>query len=356
MKYYKLLFIILAFSSCTKRTEINYNETKSIKDLLSIAKEENKYIYVEVFHGDCHVCEDLDDLYRETEIDTFLNNNYIFKKNNFNLLEDYSLSRTFKIRATPSFCVFSDKGELVYLFEGLRSKDFFLNNLKAALVSKGRFCPNYRTDLHTSEKNIYKVYNNALKANNILKDYSGSVEEINEALEFAKTSINIQPYFYNLYLAYKCYCILDDQEHAIKYANKALAYDSKLNQNIYEYLFEELNKYLMSKSGLIDNNNAPHAYFENSSHDFGKINLNKEYVCKFKYKNTGLKPLIIHKIHTSCNCSTPLWDKEPLLPNETVELTLKFKSDEKGRFLKTINIISNNYSGVISLQIKGYVK
>lgn len=98
--------------------------------------------------------------------------------------------------------------------------------------------------------------------------------------------------------------------------------------------------------------------FEAKSHNFGKIEESAGYVsCVFKFKNTGDIPFVINTIGVSCGCTTPQWNKAPVMPGKSGEITVTF--DPLGRpgiFEKSINITCNAGGGSIKLLISGDVK
>ena len=97
--------------------------------------------------------------------------------------------------------------------------------------------------------------------------------------------------------------------------------------------------------------------FENPQYDFGVISQGEVVLHTFKYKNTGNGSLVITDITTSCGCTATKWDKEPLRPNETAEIEVKFDSYGKmGTQSKSITIIANTEPIETTLQITGMVE
>lgn len=61
-----------------------------------------------------------------------------------------------------------------------------------------------------------------------------------------------------------------------------------------------------------------------------------------KYKNGGRNPLVINFAKSSCNCSSILYNKQPLEPNGADSLKVIFHAaDESGIQTKTIIIGAN---------------
>ncbi len=83
--------------------------------------------------------------------------------------------------------------------------------------------------------------------------------------------------------------------------------------------------------------------FEKTTHDFGTLHEKDIVDYVYKFKNTGDAPLIIEKIRASCGCTVPSgWKKEPIMPGESSEFTVKFNTRNKiHKQRKTISIYCN---------------
>ena len=67
--------------------------------------------------------------------------------------------------------------------------------------------------------------------------------------------------------------------------------------------------------------------FEKTSYNFGSFSESSPKVtCKFKFKNTGDGPLVIHQAIASCGCTVPQYPKEPIKPGESGEVTVTYDS------------------------------
>ncbi len=97
--------------------------------------------------------------------------------------------------------------------------------------------------------------------------------------------------------------------------------------------------------------------FDKISYDFGTFDWSrgKTKTINFKYTNKGSNPLIITNIETSCGCTIPDWNNEPLMPNETSNLKIIYDSKTLGRFKKSITVFYNGESSPQKLIIKGEV-
>lgn len=100
---------------------------------------------------------------------------------------------------------------------------------------------------------------------------------------------------------------------------------------------------------------GPEITFEKMEHDYGTIKQGDNGDCIFSFKNTGNEPLIISNVNKSCGCTTPTWNKEPILPGQTGKINVGYNTNNIGSFSKTITVISNGISPSITLTIKGNV-
>ena len=100
--------------------------------------------------------------------------------------------------------------------------------------------------------------------------------------------------------------------------------------------------------------------FESQIIDYGVIEHNSEPFRKFKFTNTGDKPLIIKSVKGSCGCTVPSYKKEDgsveWTPNESGIIEVRYATNRLGEFIKNI-IVKTNMPGnkPIILTIKGKV-
>jgi len=96
--------------------------------------------------------------------------------------------------------------------------------------------------------------------------------------------------------------------------------------------------------------------FKKDTHDYGDLRYGADGTVKFEFKNTGKSPLIISNASASCGCTIPEWPKEPILPNASSSITVKYDTKRPGIINKSITITSNAENEPTKvLQIKGSV-
>jgi Protein of unknown function (DUF1573) len=83
--------------------------------------------------------------------------------------------------------------------------------------------------------------------------------------------------------------------------------------------------------------------WEKSSHDFGDLTQGDKVEYTFRFRNTGMEPLIITNVQVTCGCTTPKgWARDPIPPGQPGEITIAFNSLGKfGKQNKVVTIISN---------------
>ncbi|MBW7847816.1 MAG: DUF1573 domain-containing protein [Bacteroidales bacterium] len=102
--------------------------------------------------------------------------------------------------------------------------------------------------------------------------------------------------------------------------------------------------------------NGPEITFTETSHDYGTILLNGNGTYEFEFKNTGNEPLILSQPRSSCGCTVPSWPRQPILPGETDKIKVTYNTSIKGKFQKSVTVISNAVTNKnVVLTIKGEV-
>lgn len=63
-----------------------------------------------------------------------------------------------------------------------------------------------------------------------------------------------------------------------------------------------------------------------STHEFGKVKKGEQVEHVYEVTNTGTNPLIISQVKPGCGCTAPDYTKDPILPGQKGQITLKFDS------------------------------
>jgi len=79
-----------------------------------------------------------------------------------------------------------------------------------------------------------------------------------------------------------------------------------------------------------------------SVYNFPKATEGDKVEYKFRFKNTGIKPLIIVNVSATCGCTIPEKPELPVLPGDTGFIKVVFNTTNKvGQNEKRITVISN---------------
>jgi len=103
-------------------------------------------------------------------------------------------------------------------------------------------------------------------------------------------------------------------------------------------------------------NKTAHIEFETTKHDFGIITVGADGSFSFKFKNTGLEPLIIQGVRSSCGCTIAKKPNAPILPGASNTILVRYDTRRIGVFHKTITITTNADNATVVLVIRGEVK
>jgi hypothetical protein len=97
--------------------------------------------------------------------------------------------------------------------------------------------------------------------------------------------------------------------------------------------------------------------FDQGEHDFGKIQEGTMANYEFTFTNTGKAPLVLSNVQPSCGCTSPEWNKEPIMPGAKGSIKASFNSyGRPGSFQKYITVKSNAMNNEVTLTIKGTVE
>lgn len=77
--------------------------------------------------------------------------------------------------------------------------------------------------------------------------------------------------------------------------------------------------------------------------EFGTIKMGDSILHDFSIKNIGKSPLIIENVNSSCGCTLVEWSANPILPGNSGQIKVMFKSDQNtlGNVKKSVVIRTN---------------
>ena len=96
-------------------------------------------------------------------------------------------------------------------------------------------------------------------------------------------------------------------------------------------------------------------WFEEVVHDYGTIPQDGDGSWTFVFKNLGKESIVISRVRSTCGCTVPAWPREPIEPEASGEITVKYNTAQAGTFFKSLYVYSSAPNSPVKLQIKGKV-
>ncbi len=135
MKKYPILFTLLFCLALTSFAGgISFLENKAWKDVLALAKKQNKLIFLDAYATWCGPCKYLQsNVFTDSKVGDFYNKNFINVKIDMEAGEGPSLSEAFGVTSYPTLFFVNGNGELVHKAIGSMEVSEFLELGTAAL-------------------------------------------------------------------------------------------------------------------------------------------------------------------------------------------------------------------------------
>jgi len=122
---------------------------------------------------------------------------------------------------------------------------------------------------------------------------------------------------------------------------------------------QDTKKSANTTQGASDSLNYTTIQWLDSSKDVGTLNYGETAQIKFRFKNTGDKPLLVVSAQPGCGCTVADYPKQPIEPGQEGEITAGFdtKKGGEGEFKKNI-VVTTNTKGSTStvLYFNGVIK
>jgi Protein of unknown function (DUF1573) len=106
----------------------------------------------------------------------------------------------------------------------------------------------------------------------------------------------------------------------------------------------------------LDTVNIAKISFDNAQYNFGKITEGGVVKHTFTFKNTGKTPLLISDVRTTCGCTVPTWNKNPIAAGASDKIDVSFNTaDKKNEQVKKITVLANTFPAETQAVIMGVV-
>jgi hypothetical protein len=100
----------------------------------------------------------------------------------------------------------------------------------------------------------------------------------------------------------------------------------------------------------------PQLKFNDSKKNFGFVKKGTLVTIDFEFKNCGNEPVIITEAKAECSCTTILFDKKPIMPNEKGKISVLFDTHSVyDRQDRTVEIFTNSKIPKQKIRFKGVV-
>ncbi len=109
-------------------------------------------------------------------------------------------------------------------------------------------------------------------------------------------------------------------------------------------------------ANMVSTEKEPVISFDSPEFNFGKIKAGEKVENVFKFKNTGIAPLIITDVTVTCGCTAAEKPEAPIMPGEEGKIKIVFDSKGKsGTQNRTITVNTNAKNKVNYLKLIGEV-
>jgi hypothetical protein len=99
---------------------------------------------------------------------------------------------------------------------------------------------------------------------------------------------------------------------------------------------------------------GPGIEFKVTEHDFGTFTQGGNGSFDFEFTNTGVEPLVLTNVRSSCGCTIPSWPHDPIPAKGKEYIKVKYDTNRIGKFNKTITVSSNAGEDIV-LKISGEI-
>lgn len=126
--------LMMLFSVITFGQGMKFEENKSFKDLLALAKKENRLLFLDAYTTWCGPCKLMaKNIFPQEKVGDFYNANFINSKIDMEKGEGIDLAKQYNVRAYPTYLFINGDGELIHRVTSYFDADDFINVGKDAV-------------------------------------------------------------------------------------------------------------------------------------------------------------------------------------------------------------------------------
>jgi len=334
------------------KTEIHYYEG-TFEEVLEYNIKKGKPLLVFISDEQCEACTDLErKLAAAPRALNVLNERYINYKYRGEADNSLHLNWLLKKFSFPILILFNEHGSIQSVVPGVKEPELLVEYFE--LIKEAEFGEfeyfHPGSSLNSFYEDLYDLLN--LTHSAWLQYRRGNYGRAKVLIEQA---IEIEPYYYNLYLASKINEKLDIESEARFYAKETFKLYTSENCIIYSQLQKKLESYFDYADNREVTADYPVLTLKENTHDYGTLKHNEKATCMFSFTNTGTKPLVLINVDTGCTCTVFDWTKTPVMPGAEGELKVEYDTSKPGHFSKVLFLFSNGKIGTHKVMIKGRV-
>lgn len=341
-----ILYLVMIIGCFACQPELKVNEFKTISEIIDVGEKTDKPVLLYFYREGCMACELFEyKILSDKQVQNWLAENFIVYR--VDIAENLIFNKLFYFYRIPQ-CLVMDKGEIVSAFSAPQNTELFLYHLENFRVNPLNMGIASFSQLKEDRNKMADVMNDLFVLYSQIEKYS--IDSVKWQFGLEK-SVEKFPYFYNRYLLSES-LRFSDRYRSDSLQNILISGASALEEQIYH---DELMK-MWNQQYQLDSALRSEVEFDHTVFDFGEVEAGVEKTHQFLFKNTGVHPLLIYYVKTSCGCTVPTWNRKPIVPGQTDSIQVVFTGASAGTINKSIEVITNSNQKKTVLSIKATVK